>query len=214
MRANAEMRKNMKSPGQMSRTAILVEGALMVALAFILSVIPFIELTWGGSITLFSTLPILIMSLRHGAKWGVGTAAVYSLLQLTQGMDSVMAVPAKTIFTMVLCALLDYVLAYTVLGFAGPIAHRFKNPTGGLAIGICATGLARYLLSVLSGILLWRQWAWEGWPVWLYSVAYNALWCLPDIAIVLLAALLLSRIKALGLIPERNTPRNPATNVL
>ena len=214
MRVNAEMRKNMKSPGQMSRTAILVEGALMVALAFILSIIPFIELPWGGSITLFSTLPIFIMSLRHGAKWGVGTAAVYSLLQLTQGMDSVVAVPAKTIFTMVLCALLDYVLAYTVLGFTGPIARRFKNPTGGLAVGICATGLVRYLLSVLSGILLWGQWAWDGWPVWIYSFAYNALWCLPDLAIVLAAALLLSRVKALGLIPQGSAPRNSAPNVL
>ena len=159
------MGKNMKSPSQMSRTAILVEAALMVALAFVLSFIPFIELPWGGSITLFSTLPIFIMSLRHGAKWGVGTAAVYSLLQLMQGMDSVVAVPAKTIFTMVLCALLDYVLAYTILGFAGPIARRFKNPTGGLVVGICVTGVIRYGVSALSGLLQWGQWARADSPV-------------------------------------------------
>ena len=191
----------MKTPSQMSKTSILVEGALMIALAFVLSMIPFIQLPWGGDITLFSTLPIVLMSLRHGGKWGVGTAAVYSLLQLVQGMENVVAVPAKTIFTMVLCALLDYVLAYTVLGFTGPIARRFKNPTRGLVAGIAITGLLRFLFSFLSGLLLWGQWAWEGWPVWLYSLAYNALWCLPDVAIVLLAALLLSRVKVLGLLP-------------
>ena len=192
----------MKQPSQMSRTSVLVEGALMVGLAYVLSIIPFIELPWGGSITLFSTLPIFIMSLRHGGKWGLATAGVYSLLQLMQGMDSVVSVPAKTLFTMVLCALLDYVLAYTVLGLAGSIARRFKNPTRGLAAGICITGLVRYFFSFLSGLILWGQWAWEGWPVWLYSLAYNALWCLPDQAIVLVAALLLSRVKALNLIPQ------------
>jgi thiamine transporter len=187
----------------MSRTAILVEGALMVALAFVLSMIPFIELPWGGSVTLFSTLPLFLMGLRHGLKWGVGTAAVYSVLQLLQGLDSVAAVPAKTFFTMALCALLDYLLAYTVLGFSGGIARRFGNhPIGGLAAGIAVTGLARYLCSVLSGGLLWWEYAWEGWPVWPYSAAYNALWCLPDLAIVLAAALLLSRVKALALVPQ------------
>ncbi|MDL2293222.1 energy-coupled thiamine transporter ThiT [Ruminococcaceae bacterium OttesenSCG-928-D13] len=190
----------MKHPSQMSRTAILVEGALMVALAFVLSMIPFIELPWGGKISFFSTLPIFMMSLRHGGRWGVGTAAVYSLAQLLQGMEHVVVV--GTLFAMVLCALLDYVVAYTVLGFAGPISRRFKSPTTGLVAGIAITGLGRYICSFFSGWILWGSWAWEGWPAWGYSLAYNALWCLPDLAIVLVAAVLLSRVKALGMLPE------------
>lgn len=174
----------------------------MVALAYVLSMIPFISLPWGGDITCFSTLPIIVMSLRHGGKWGLGTAAVYSLAQLMQGMGSVVAVPAKTFVAMAACGLLDYVVAYTVLGLAGPIAHRFKNATGGLVVGIACSGLLRYLCSFLSGLVLWGEYAWEGWPVWLYSLAYNGAWCLPDIAIVLIAAVLLSRVKVLGLLPE------------
>jgi thiamine transporter len=102
---------------------------------------------------------------------------------------------------MVLCALLDYLLAYTCLGFAGPIAGRFKNRTAGIAVGVALTGLARLACSLFSGWVLWGEYAWEGWPVWLYALAYNACWCLPDVALALIAALLLSRVKALGLRP-------------
>lgn len=190
----------MKSPSQMSRTAVLVEGALMVALAFVLSLIPFFQMPWGGSITCFSTLPIVVMSFRHGLKWGLGTAMVYGLLQTMQGMDSVVA--AKTVWAMILCALLDYILAYACVGLSGPIANRFKNPTLGLAIGIGATGLMRLACSFVSGLVIWSAWAPEGMPVWLYSLSYNAGWCLPDVGIVLVAALLLSRIRALHILPE------------
>jgi thiamine transporter len=187
----------------MSRTAKLVEGAMMVALAFVLSMIPLYSLPWGGDITCFSTLPLFVMSLRHGCRWGVGTAAVYSLAQLMQGMGNVALV--KTWWGMVLCALLDYVLAYTVLGFAGPVARRFGRPAAGLAAGIALTGLVRLLCSWLSGIVLWSDYAWEGWPVWAYSAAYNAAWCLPDLAIVLAAAVLLGRIPALGMLQRGRT---------
>ena len=198
----------MKTPSQMSKTATLVEGALMVALAYALSIIPFIELPWGGSITCFSTLPIVMMSLRHGGRWGVGTAFAYSLLQLVQGLGDVMAVPAKTLWALVLCALLDYILAYTCVGLAGPIANLIRKKSAGLVLGIAITGLLRLLLSTLSGIVLWGAYAWEGWPVGLYSLTYNAGWCLPDVAIVLVAALLLSRVKALGLLQTLPKQRN------
>ena len=200
----------MKPPSQMSRTAILAEGALMVALGFVLSLIPIPSFPWGGSISMAATLPIIMMSLRHGAKWGVATAAVYGLLQMLLGMSNVVAVPVKTYFYMALCALLDYLVAYTVLGFTGSIARRFKNPTAGLAVGITATGLLRLLCSFLSGLLIWGAYAWEGWPVWAYSLAYNAGWCLPDVAIVLVAALLLSRVPVLGLLDRPKAQKTAA----
>ncbi len=190
----------MKNPSEMSHTAKLVEGALMVALAFVLAAIPFFQMPWGGSVTFISTLPIIVMSLRHGGKWGVATAAVYGFTQMLYGFQNVLA--AKYIWAMVLCALLDYLIAYTVIGFVGPIARRFKNATVGITVGIVATGLVRLLCSFLSGVLIWGGWAPEGMSVWYYSLAYNAGWCLPDVALVLVAALLLSRVKALSLTPE------------
>lgn len=187
----------MKAPLQMTRTQRMVEGALMVGLAYALSWLPHIELPFGGSVSLFATLPILIFSFRHGGRWGVGAAAVYSLLQMLQGMASIAL--CKTLGTMLLCALLDYILGYTILGFAGPIASRFKNRSLGVAMGVLITGAGRLAVSFLSGILLWRQYAPEGVPVWRYSLGYNASWCVPDVALVLVAAVLLSRVPALAL---------------
>lgn len=190
----------MKAPSQMSRTATLVEGALMVALAFVLSLIPGISLPLGGTISWFSTLPILVMSLRHSTRWGFGTALVYGFAQMLAGMQNVLFL--KTLGPMVLCALLDYLLAYACLGFCGPIARRFSNGTAGLVSGIAATGLMRFLCSFLSGIILYGQYAAEGTPVWLHSIVYNGSWCLPDVALVLAAALLLSRVPALHLLRQ------------
>ncbi len=193
----------MKQPSQMTRTAILVEGALMVAMSFALSMVPFIQLPWGGDITLLSTLPIIMFSMRHSMGWGISAAAVYSVLQLMQGLPNVVAVPTKTLFAMVLCALLDYLIGYNAIGFSGSIARRFSSRAVGAAVGVGVTGLIRYASSILSGIILWGQWAWEGWPVWQYSMAYNAAWCLPDVALVLIAAVLLVRVPMLGMLQPK-----------
>lgn len=195
----------MKEPAKMTRTATLVEGALMVALAFALSLIPPFKLPLGGSVTFFSTLPIIVMSLRHNAKWGVGVAAVYSLLQMMQGMDSVLFL--KTVPTMVLCALLDYILAYTCVGLTGPIARAVGHRSLGLVVGIVATGAMRYACSVVSGVILWGQYAEPGRTVLQHSFIYNALWCWPDVAIALVAALVLARVQALHLMPQRAAAR-------
>ena len=44
-----------------TKTRVMVECALMIALATILGYIPLFELPQGGSITLFSTLPIMVV---------------------------------------------------------------------------------------------------------------------------------------------------------
>jgi len=211
---------------QMSRTAVLVECAMMVALGFVLSIIPFFHLPWGGSVTCFSTLPIIVMSFRHGMKWGVASAAVFGAVHALMGANSVAA--AGSFGAMLLCALLDYILAYAAVGLTGPVAGLYmriagtggqapdsgarqdtrglRHPRAGLVAGIVATGLMRLLCSFLSGVLIWGAWAPEGVPVWQYSLTYNAGWCLPDVAIVLFAALALSLapgMQSLGLSERR-----------
>lgn len=58
------------------KTFLLVEGALMIAMAFVLSYIKLYDMPMGGSITL-EMIPLVIMGLRHGVKWG--TMASFSL---------------------------------------------------------------------------------------------------------------------------------------
>ena len=184
---------------------VLTESALCVALATILSLITLFHMPLGGSVTAFSTLPVIIVSLRHGTKWGIGSALVFSLTQLLLGMANVTAVPVKNLESMILCALLDYVLAYTVLGFTGVIARSIDKRGLGLSVAILATGCGRLACSFFSGIVIWGSFTPDGWSVELYSLAYNAAWCLPDTLIALAACLLLARVRMFGLLPTEKT---------
>ena len=186
-----------------NRVRILVESALCVAASVVLSLFTIFKMPLGGSITPFATLPVIVVSLRHGLKWGVATALVFSLTQLTLGISSVAAVPVRNLWSLVACAALDYVLAYTLLGFTGAIAKRFHSSAAGLSVGVVATGLGRLACSFLSGIVVWGAYAPEGWSIAYYSLAYNVTWCLPDVAITLAVCLLLSRVSALGLFPAK-----------
>ena len=68
-----------------SKTRTLVECALMIALGTVLANIKIYSLPNGGSITLFSMLPFIMISFRHGVKWGLFTGFVNSLLQMLLG---------------------------------------------------------------------------------------------------------------------------------
>ena len=178
---------------------IMVECAICVAVASVLSLITLFRMPLGGSITPFATMPIIVVSLRHGTKWGITSALVFSITQIFLGMGDVMAVPVKNIESMALCVMLDYILAYTILGVTGCIAGRFKNREYGISAGILVTGCGRLTCSFFSGVLIWGPLTPEGWNVMLYSLVYNATWCLPDTIITLAACLLLARVRAFNL---------------
>ena len=191
------------------RTHTLVECALMVALGTILSFIPVFELPHGGSITLVSTLPIILASYRHGAKWGLFTAFVHSLIQFMLGLKNLAY--CQTLGAQVGCVLLDYILAYTLLGLACLVAKPLKSKLAGVAVGTLAVSLLRYVCSFLSGYLVWKyyDYAFEwmtnfGWGqriagmgenalCWLYSAVYNATYMLPEAILTVVVAVVLCK---------------------
>lgn len=63
-----------------SKTRILVECALMIAIGTVLSNIKFFTMPNGGSITLLSMLPFVLVSFRHGVKWGLFTAELFAVV--------------------------------------------------------------------------------------------------------------------------------------
>ena len=63
-------------------TLKLTVSAIMVALSTVLSFIKFSELPYGGSVTLFSFVPILFVGYAYGAKWGLGAGLVHGILQM------------------------------------------------------------------------------------------------------------------------------------
>ena len=51
------------------KTRIMVESAVLIAASVILSFIKIYEAPLGGSVTLFSMVPLMIISIRHGLGW-------------------------------------------------------------------------------------------------------------------------------------------------
>ena len=91
------------------RIRALCEGAILVALAFVMSFIKLYELPNGGSLTP-AMFPILLYALRWGLPQGLTAGFVFGLLQLL--FDGAYAWGWQSM-------LLDYLLAFTPLGLAG-----------------------------------------------------------------------------------------------
>lgn len=171
-----------------SRTQILVEGALLVAVSTVLSFIKLFELPQGGTISL-EMLPLLLMSYRRGAKWGLATGFVHGFIQMVMGFSNVLY--CATLISQIGCILLDYLVAYTVLGLAAAFGAPFRNSSAKIVIGCAISCFLRFICHFISGIWLWGAYAPEGQPVWIYSLVYNGSYMLVDAIIVTAACLLL-----------------------
>lgn len=170
-----------------TKTRILVECALMIALGTVLANVKLYSLPNGGSITLFSMVPFILISFRHGAKWGMFTGFVNSLLQMILGFY---APPAPGLLPLVGMILLDYVLAFTVLGLACVFAKPFKNQLVGVGVGTAVVCALRFVCSFLSGVLIWGNLS-EGLPAWIYSLTYNGSYMLPETILTTVAVVIL-----------------------
>jgi len=174
----------------------LVECALMIAIGTVLALIKIYELPFGGSVTLVSMLPFVLVSFRWGTKWGLLTGFANALLQMLMGFS---APPAGTVLAFIGVIMLDYVLAFTLLGIAGAFSNLTSKRPLNIAIGTAAVCVIRFLCSFFSGVLLWGsyqsyyEWA-DGMSVWLYSFIYNGSYMLPELVITTAVAAVLSAV--------------------
>ena len=175
-----------------SHTLALVYAALSVALATGLSYIKMFDAPYGGSITLFSLLPIALYSYMFGIRRGTLAGFVFGLLQLLQG--PYILHPMQFF--------LDYIIPFTVVGTCGGIFRPLIDRTrispaakaiAGLASGLVLGVLLRYFFHVISGAVYFGEYAGDyGFDnAWTYSAVYNALYVFPDGAISLAGGLLL-----------------------
>ncbi|MCD7752996.1 MAG: energy-coupled thiamine transporter ThiT [Clostridiales bacterium] len=180
-----------------TKTRKLVEGALMIAIAYVLSYIKLFSMPLGGSVTL-EMLPLIIMGLRNGPKWGCFTGFVHGLIQMVLGFSNVMYCP--TLLSQIGCILLDYLLASTALGLAGLIAKPFgEKRLAGAAVGTVVCGVLQFLCTFLSGCLVWAAYYAEyydlvGWDLVVYSFTYNITYMLPNTILAVIVVLLLYKL--------------------
>ena len=96
-------------------TRQLTESAVFIALGTILSILK-IDLPFGGGVTIACMLPLVLISHRWGWKWGLLTAFVFGVIQMFLGLDNVGY--AANFIMAVGIIFLDYIIAYTVIGFS------------------------------------------------------------------------------------------------
>lgn len=163
---------------KISKTRKLVEAAVMIALATVLSYIKIFEAPMGGSITAFSQVPIIIIGYRYGFKWGAFTGVVHGVLQmLLQGLGNFAYVQGMGAYLILI--FFDYVLAFAVLGIGGAVfSNLIKNQPIGIALGAALASLLRFVCHFISGVTIWGEYA-DGWKsVWGYSFGYNGFYML------------------------------------
>ena len=207
-----------------SKTRKITESAMLLAVAIVLELVSkmFIpEMPFGGQITLVSMLPVVLISYRHGVKWGLVSGLAYAFLEMALGAKTVAAAFQPGYFgdgvmlrnALIMCVL-DYLVAFTVLGLGGCFRDRLENRGVALVCGSVVALGARYVTHVASGYILFSGWAeWfftqEGFPAWganlvgslqpgmlgfVYSLVYNGMYMIPEIVLTAVAALLLARI--------------------
>ena len=210
-----------------TKTPRLTESAMLIAVAVVLELVSkmFIpEMPFGGQVTFVSMLPVVLISYRHGVRWGLVAGLGYAMIEMVLGARTVAAAFQPGYFgdgTMILNAIvmcaLDYLAAFTVLGIGGAFRNRVQNPGLGLCMGSILALTCRYVCHVLSGYILFSGWAeWfftqEGFPAWgaalvesvspgmlgfLYSLVYNGMYMLPELLLTATVALLLGRARGI-----------------
>ena len=156
---------------------VMCECAIMIALAAVLSFVKILELPYGGSVTAFSIVPIVIISYRHGVKWGLLSGFVFSIIQLIQTASTLSY--ATSFWAAVTIIFLDYIFAFTVIGLAGFLRNKVSNPSAAVTgtVGVCAL---RYICHVISGCTVWAGVSIPSTDGLLYSLSYNATYMIPE----------------------------------
>ena len=161
-----------------SNTKRLVEASLLVALGTVLSLFKLVEMPYGGSITLASMLPILILSYRHGVLTGLAGGAAYALLQQLLGLKYLSYF--TTWQSVVALILLDYALAFTLVGLGGVWRKFVKKQSSALLFGAITVGALRYICHVIAGATVWAGLSIPDSAALIYSLGYNATYMVPE----------------------------------
>ncbi len=165
-----------------SRIRRMTECSIMIALATVLSVLALVEMPYGGSITLASMLPIVIFAYRHGTGWGLTAGLLYAVIQQLLGLKNLSYF--TTWQSVVAVIILDYFLAFTLVGLAGLFRRRIQNQGYALLAGGIFTCLLRYILHTVSGATVWAGLSIPTEAALLYSIGYNATYMLPETLIL------------------------------
>ncbi len=150
-------------------TRMITHIGLALALAAVLHAVRIYHLPQGGSITLGSMIPILLIALYYGAEVGYLTGFLYGMINLIQ--DPFILHPVQVLF--------DYPLPFMALGLAGYFKER-------MMLGTTIAVFGRFICHFLSGVVFFASYAPPGMSPYLYSLVFNGSYLVPELVICLL----------------------------
>jgi len=162
-------------------TWMLVEASMMLALAVILGeFVVLFKMPMGGSVTLGGMVPLLLFAFRWGGRKGMLVGAIYGILDMVIGFYPMHP----------LSIILDYPLAFAMIGLAG----FFRRTPSGYISGILTGFAARFICHVISGVAFYASYAPEGQSPLVYSILYNGSFLLPEMGITAVLILVLVKL--------------------
>ncbi|MBQ7133320.1 MAG: energy-coupled thiamine transporter ThiT [Ruminococcus sp.] len=199
------------------KTLRLVTSGVLIGLATVLSMIKVFSWPFGGSVTLFSMVPILVLGYMYGVRWGLLCGGVYGVLQMILGATMSQAFAGLSGWAILVMALLDYIVAYVVVGLCGMFKGKIKNDTVAFSLGAVVAILIRLFCHFLSGWIFWGSYAeWFFGEAFvnsfssfvmsnfsgqalaaLYSIIYNSLYMIPELIISVIGIIALMAVKPL-----------------
>ncbi|MHC4891144.1 MAG: energy-coupled thiamine transporter ThiT [Planctomycetota bacterium] len=163
---------------------IIVFSALSAALYIIR---PF-SMPFGGAVTLGSMVPVMWLSMRRGVYAGIIAGTLFGIMAL---LIDIVLLPYSPIATP-LQAVLEYPIAFSVLGFAG-ILH--KKTVGFAMAGVAISVFIKFLVHYFVGVFIWFYvYEFPAFGQYIYPAVYNGLFLVPEFIIsAILIVLLVKR---------------------
>ena len=167
---------------------MMMEIAIFASVGLVLDQISFKIVPNGGSISLVM-LPIVLMAIRWGIVAGLTTGLLLGIMQMMFGGYIIHWAQG----------LLDYAVAFTVVGFAGlmkPFVERALKAQKQLhvffyfVIASLIGGMLRFIAHLLAGVIFFKEYAGDQNP-WIYSIVYNCTYIIPSIILTAVVAVLI-----------------------
>ena len=173
-----------------SRTVIMVEVALTVAMSAVLHFVSIWQMPMGGSVSL-DMLPIIVLAVRRGPAVGILAGALFGVVDYI----------IEPFFVTWVQIALDYPVAYGLVGLAGLAAPAWRRAIASgrtldsmwaVAALACVIGVAaRFAAHFTSGVIFFASNAPAGTPGWAYSVLYNGMYLVPAALLIFIPVVLL-----------------------
>ena len=179
---------------QKQTTKRLVISAVFIAVSIVLNELTPIKFPFGGSVTVFSMVPLALIGWTYGVSWGFTCGAVAGTLNmLIGGLSNFSYVSGILAYFILIFA--DYFVAFAVLGLAGIFKNKIKNKTVAFSLGAGIACVLRFICHFISGVTIWGDYT-NGWiGAWVYSLTYNASYMLPELIITIIGCCAVVNIK-------------------